>query len=275
MRYFKSVFICVISAAVFCLSLLSAYAADNYMEIDGFVFDIQQGNAVIHGYNGNAEDIVIPDTLLYAPVTEIDNSAFFGCKNIKTVSFSKASHLVKLGNSAFYGCSGLQSVDLPGNITQIGFGAFQHCSGLKRLVVEDGIMVIPSQCFYQCTLLSEVYLPATVTEIRIRAFDGCDNLVIYTTSDGYAFQYALDNNIPVIPTDLECVLGDSNGDGYVTIGDVTAVQRHIAGIESLNGILFKAADVDRNRIIDIYDASAIQHHIAKFYTGYEIGEKII
>ena len=52
MRYIKSVLICVISALVFCLSLLSAQAADNFMEIDGFVFGIQQGNAVIHGYNG-------------------------------------------------------------------------------------------------------------------------------------------------------------------------------------------------------------------------------
>ena len=249
MRYIKSVLICVISALVFCLSLLSAQAADNFMEIDGFVFGIQQGNAVIHGYNGNREDVVIPDTLLYAPVTEIDNSAF-------------------------YGCSGLQAVDLPGNITEIGFGAFQNCSELKRLVIGEGITVIPSQCFYQCSSLSEAYLPGSVTEIRSRAFDLCDDLVICTPSQGYAFQYALDHNIPVIPTDTEYVLGDSNADGIVNINDVTLIQQNLAEMETLEGVCRCAADANQDGTLDIADATVIQLYLAEYETAYPIGEII-
>ena len=274
MRYIKSVLICVISALVFCLSHSSAQAADNFMEIDGFVFGIQQGNAVIHGYNGNREDVVIPDTLLYAPVTEIDNSAFYGCDSIRSVSFAEASHLVRLGNSAFYGCSGLQAVDLPGNITEIGFGAFQNCSELKRLVIGEGITVIPSQCFYQCSSLSEAYLPGSVTEIRSRAFDLCDNLVICTPSQGYAFQYALDHNIPVIPTDTECVLGDSNADGSVSINDVTLIQQYLAELETLEGTCHCAADANQDGTVDIADATAIQMYIAEYELVYPIGEII-
>ena len=238
------------------------------------MFSIQQGSAVIHGYRGNAEDVVIPGTLLNAPVTEIGNSAFFGCDIIRSVSFAEASHLVKLGNSAFYGCSGLQAVDLPGNITEIGFGAFQNCSELKRLVIGDGINVIPSQCFYQCPSLSEVYLPGSVTEIRSRAFDFCDDLVICTPSQGYAFQYALDHNIPVIPTDIECVLGDSNADGSVSINDVTLIQQYLAELETLEGTCHCAADANQDGTVDIEDATVIQLYLAEYETAYPIGEII-
>lgn len=274
MRHFQSVFIGVICAAVCCLSLLSAQAADNYMEIDGFVFDIQQGKAVIHGYNGSAENVVIPDTLLDAPVTEIDNSAFFGCEAIRSVSFADASHLVRLGSSAFYGCTGLQAVELPGSIAQIGFGAFQNCSGLQRLVIGNGITVIPSQCFYHCPSLSEAYLPGSVTEIQARAFDRCDALVICTPSNGYAFQYAMDHHIPVVPTDLECVLGDSNGDGSVDISDVTLIQQNLAELEPLEGLNRCAADANQDGTVDIADATVIQMYLAEYRTAYPVGEII-
>ena len=69
-------------------------------------------------------------------------------------------------------------------------------------------------------------------------------------------------------------LGDANGDGHITIGDVTAIQRHIAELEPLTGIYLLAADVDQNGIIDIQDATTLQKFIAEFELPYPIGEPL-
>lgn len=270
----KPVFAAVISLLLVFAFCLNAYAADNYVTLYGFAFEINSsGEAVIYDYDDREANVVIPETLLYRPVVEIADYAFYNDNVITGISFGKAVSLRKIGDNAFSKCNGLTSVKIPDDV-ELGFGAFQRCGGLKSADLGNTITVIPEQCFYCCPSLTDVYLPDTVTVIEPRAFDGCDDLVIYTPSYGFAYQYAVDNNIPVVPTDLECMLGDSNGDGFVTISDVTVIQRDIAGIETISGIARKASDVDRNRVIDIYDATAIQKHIALIDTGYEIGKII-
>lgn len=55
--------------------------------------------------------------------------------------------------------------------------------------------------------------------------------------------------------------GDVNGDGTVTILDVTLIQRHLLGIETLSGSSLTAADVDGNGSIDVADVITIQRDI--------------
>ncbi len=60
------------------------------------------------------------------------------------------------------------------------------------------------------------------------------------------------------------VKGDANGDGVVDVRDVTAVQRHIAEYEPLNGAYFAAADVDGDENVTIADATLIQQFAAEY-----------
>ena len=60
------------------------------------------------------------------------------------------------------------------------------------------------------------------------------------------------------------VKGDANGDGVVDVRDVTAVQRHIAEYEPLNGAYFAAADVDGDGNVTIADATLIQQFAAEY-----------
>lgn len=62
------------------------------------------------------------------------------------------------------------------------------------------------------------------------------------------------------------ILGDANGDGRVSIRDVTAIQRHLADIEFLSGNAFTAADVDKNGSVTVSDATSIQMYLAEFIT---------
>ncbi len=69
------------------------------------------------------------------------------------------------------------------------------------------------------------------------------------------------------------ILGDADGDGTVTVKDVTAIQRHAAEFILLTGIEMKAADIDGDGTVTISDATAVQMYLAEFKVDYPVGEQ--
>lgn len=63
-------------------------------------------------------------------------------------------------------------------------------------------------------------------------------------------------------TDKGVILGDVNLDGKVNIKDATAIQKHLANIEAIEGLGKPAADFNSDGKITIQDATAIQKRIA-------------
>lgn len=297
--------LCSVALVVFmiCTTALAASAADNYIVLYGFAFDINSDNkAVIHSYDDRSANVVIPQKLMGADVELIDDYAFFGDEAITSVSFSNADKLKKIGVSAFYGCTGLCSVEIPSWIETLCFGAFQNCSALAELVINEGISTIPAQCFYGCSALQSAAIPESVTEIGERAFmdcsglsrveipdtvvqiadnafDGCDELVVYCTKDSYALTYAINNEIAYVITDADTVedtymLGDADSDGKVVITDATIIQRVLAGI-CVTTLNEKAADVNQSGAVDITDATCIRRYLAGISTPYKVGEVVL
>lgn len=70
------------------------------------------------------------------------------------------------------------------------------------------------------------------------------------------------------------MLGDTNGDGYINIIDVTEIQCHIAEIGRLEGIYLYAAEVNQNDTLDISDATTLQRYLAEYEFPNHIGEII-
>ncbi len=64
----------------------------------------------------------------------------------------------------------------------------------------------------------------------------------------------------------------ADGDGEVTINDVTSIQKKIADLEVEN-FNDKAADIGRDGL-DITDATSIQRYLADYKDGNHIGELI-
>lgn len=91
---------------------------------------------------------------------------------------------------------------------------------------------------------------------------------------------AYDFNTPVTG-DLELfakwgtvpILGDTDGDGYVTIFDATAIQKYLVEIV-VKGFDEAAADIDGDGFITIYDATAIQKYLVELPCPSGIGEPI-
>lgn len=279
------------------VSLTFVQAADSYLTINGFTFHINEsGEAVIHEYDGRETDVVIPYRLLGATVVRIEDYAFFANETITSVSFESAAGLRSIGDCAFYGCTGLSSLTLCPSIEEIGFGAFQSCTGLKTVVIDNGLTEIPEQAFFGDTALNSVSIPDSVNSIGSNAFAGCSSLreifigrnvtsisntafqgsrntVIHCYYDSYARNYAQENSMPVVLLD-GAVLGDADRDGFVSINDVTAIQRHLAELDEFNELQRSAADINGDGKIEISDATIIQSFLAEYDIPYPIGGMI-
>jgi surface antigen len=100
-------------------------------------------------------------------------------------------------------------------------------------------------------------------------------MALYSNNEIKSGSYDFDIIIPSTqPTDSSnIILGDTDGDGIVSIMDATAIQRRLASL-STESYTEKAADADGDGIITIIDATAIQRHLAHISTSYPIGEVI-
>ena len=79
-------------------------------------YEIKADNTIkLTGYNGNEENIVIPQEYVGLKVTEIGTKAFYNNKGIKTIKIYK--NVEKIGNNAFYG-SGLTIYGHAGSIAE-------------------------------------------------------------------------------------------------------------------------------------------------------------
>lgn len=78
--------------------------------------------------------------------------------------------------------------------------------------------------------------------------------------------------------EIEVLLGDATQDGKVSLRDATMALKHIAGIATVSGAAFLAADVDENGSISTVDAVAIQRYNVgydyKNTNGHSIGAKV-
>ena len=68
---------------------------------------------------------------------------------------------------------------------------------------------------------------------------------------------------PSVSAAKKNIYGDANGDGRLNISDVTAIQRHLAGLELLSDSQQQTAAVNGNRTLSIDDATLIQRKLAE------------
>lgn len=111
----------------------------------------------IKAYTGEAEELVIPATLMY-PKTGEDGKP------------SLVEHtVVSIGEAAFLGNETLKKVEVPAGVTTIGAGAFQSCSALTDVVLPEGLETIGDSAF-ESSALTNINIPSTVTSIGKHAF---------------------------------------------------------------------------------------------------------
>lgn len=105
--------------------------------------------------------------------------------------------------------------------------------------------------------------------------NGNYHMIFRTTGDyGHKWQVTVTLKAEGSVTVKNVLLGDANGDGFVDINDVTAIQRHAAEYIVLTGERFRAADIDGDGVLTISDATILQRFLAEYETGYPISQMI-
>ena len=105
----------------------------------------------------------------------------------------------------------------------------------------------------QAGVFSEITKPATYEEsgVRTSAAIVVFNGAVYT-----------DTNTETIPR-LN-LIGDVNLDGRIDIRDATMIQKHLAGLITLEGEALVNADADGSGTVDINDVTHLQKYLAKY-----------
>lgn len=113
-------------------------------------------------------------------LSKISNSAFEGCKQIKSITATGAVNatgkkVLQLGECAFKDCTGLESVEFTGSLV-VSKNAFEGCTSLGSIkVTEADIAMIGAYAFLNCTKLTEADIQGSLS-IGESAFYGCTSL---------------------------------------------------------------------------------------------------
>ncbi|MDD6988387.1 dockerin type I domain-containing protein [Ruminococcus sp.] len=73
----------------------------------------------------------------------------------------------------------------------------------------------------------------------------------------------------IVPANAAAQTGDVNGDGQITITDVTLIQKYLSGIKSSEKFYSQYADFDRSGKVDIVDATMIQKYLSGTIAVYD------
>lgn len=163
--------IAVLSLAVWFSSQTRACAASEFIiKKDG------SGNSFLSGYNGKGGAVTVPKSVNYigsgafendvsikkitipASCKSIDDKAFSGCVNLKTVIFEGS---VSIGDSAFLNCVSLENVLFKNHSAEakIGESSFANCFALTAINLPENTSLISKFAFLNCASLETVTLP--------------------------------------------------------------------------------------------------------------------
>lgn len=172
-------------------------------------------------------------------ITSVGDHAFMETKGLKEISIP--SGVETLGEKTFFSAQDLEKAELSEGLKVIGPYAFGECGGLTDVNISDTVEKIDDGAFYKCTSLEKIYIPENVKYIGKDVFTGCDSLSLYGKAGSYAEQYAAENDLRFIPSELEYTTTRSQDINCPATMTVEAgSSRFIPGIGRQNAYLFKS-----------------------------------
>ena len=198
---------------------------------------------------------------------------FQGCTGLTSLDLTHFNTAkVKSMSYMFNNCSGLMSIDVRSfNTSKVGnmYSIFAECTGLTSLDLgsfDTSQLRLSSQMFYNCSNLQTIYASDDFTMAGVtsdKMFSGCISLVGgqgtvysgYHTNGNYAHIDGGPSNPGYFTAKGGTALrGDVNGDGNVSIADVSVL---IDLLLSGSSITNPAADVNQDSNVSIADVSAL------------------
>ena len=199
----------------FCFAVIDGVRGDGNDKTSGdlvingdytYILDEGENTYIIYEYTGNDNIITLPSKFNNKIISRIGDFAFFGNKNLKSVTIPKNISFV--GDLSFGDCELLQSVIFnSGGSYEIGHCAFRRCNSLINLDL-TGVTILRNSCFALCSSLRTVICPSSVVYFGANCFYNDNiNLTIKAsdtslmTVEPYAF-YFIGRNSSITFTSL-------------------------------------------------------------------------
>ena len=177
--------------------------------------------AGVYQYNGDEEDVIIPEKIGEATVTWLSGGTFKENKVVTKITLPDL--VISIGSNAFYWCTNLKEVILPENLIFIGNDAFYRCEKLNQVVLPETVESIGRYAFRDCSSLTSIVVPNKITELSGGTFDGCTSLKDVTLPDNlveldsYEFMDCTSLEEIKLPESLEKI-------GYYTFSGCTGLK---------------------------------------------------
>lgn len=147
-------FVCLIVIVAIGLSIYFFTTRATAFTLDNYDLKIINGNEVaIYGYDGDATNLTVPETIQDYKVVRIKSGAFKD-SDIKSVKFSSPSLVIE--QSAFEGCKSLTSVSSSSKVSGVlvHSDAFKNCTALKTFTVPQAFLNV--NCFNGCSSVTSL-----------------------------------------------------------------------------------------------------------------------
>lgn len=195
----------------------------------------------------------------------------------KTVNVTFPESLVCIGKRAFEfdydKTSSLDCLLLPSNLQYICSEAFSYLQIKKDIKLPDDIRYVGEKAFFDHWNVSAVYFPNSNFQIQTKSFGYAlvfyydyyllPDFTIYGYTGSTAETYANKNGFQFVSLgEVSTTLGDVDGDGKISIDDVTDIQKYIANTMDFTEDQMVLADVDKDGKVAIDDVTLIQKHLA-------------
>lgn len=138
----------------------SSYSSD-----EGILFNKDKTTLIKYPEKYKETDYTVPKT-----VKRIENWAFIGCTELKSIDLGSVS---EIGEDAFYYCTSLESIQIPEGVEKLVGAAFGYCIKLENAKLPSTLKSIGKYCFYCCMSLEGIELPQSLETIEEYAFFYC------------------------------------------------------------------------------------------------------
>lgn len=232
-----------------CTALTSVTLPEGLTTINSSAFD----------YCIKLETVEIPDT-----VTTLGISVFSNCTGLTGVVLPE--NLTSIPASFFSGCEKLETVEIPSTVTSIGNSAFSY-TALASVELPKALESIGERAFAGCTNMTSVVVPVGVTTVGTGAFsDISDEFVVYGYCGSAAQTTMVSDGVTFTG------FGDADGNGELSISDVTAIQKQLAKISTIENTDMFATDVNGDGKLSIRDVTYIQMLLVQTIAEFPITE---
>ena len=123
--------------------MLNSVITPEIVEIDGIQYYIFNGEVHVVSVFDYVTEAVIPETIEGYPVTDIIDA--FRNSSVEKVVLPKT--VTKIQEYAFEGCKNLKTVEMSDGVTNIGYSAFMNCEKLEEINIPNGLTEIKTQVF--------------------------------------------------------------------------------------------------------------------------------